>query len=91
MPAIGDSPLPIRAAARRRRADEARWKPGASEILYRLTAEDPLLYTQAWTAETAMRRSPDRMSEYACHEGNYGLPNIPSGGRVMKRRGVKGG
>jgi hypothetical protein len=62
-----------------------------SEILYRFTVEDPLLYTRPWTAETVMRRSPDRMFEYACHEGNYGLPNILSGGRAMERRSAKGG
>jgi hypothetical protein len=63
----------------------------ADEILYRFTVEDPLLYTQAWSAETVMRRSPDRMYEYACHEGNYGLPNILRGGRAMERRSAKGG
>jgi hypothetical protein len=28
------------------------------------------------------------MYEYACHEGNYGLYNILSGGREADRRGV---
>jgi len=57
-----------------------------SEILYRFTVEDPLLYTRAWSAETVMTRSSDRMYEYACHEGNYGLPGILSGARAMERR-----
>jgi hypothetical protein len=26
------------------------------------------------------------MFEYACHEGNYGLPNILSGARATERR-----
>jgi len=56
------------------------------EIVYRFTVEDPVLYAQAWTAESVMTRSSDRMYEYACHEGNYGLPNILSGGRAMDRR-----
>jgi hypothetical protein len=64
---------------------------GAGELLYRFTVEDPLLYTRPWTAETVMRRSTDRMYEYACHEGNYGLPNILSGGRAMERRARGGG
>jgi hypothetical protein len=59
---------------------------GADEILYRFTVEDMLLYTQAWTAETVMKRSVDRMFDYACHEGNYGLTNILRGGRAMDRR-----
>ena len=28
-----------------------------------------------------MRRSPDRIYEYACHEGNYALPGILAGAR----------
>jgi hypothetical protein len=59
---------------------------GENEILYRFTVEDPLLYARPWSAETVMTRSSDRMYEYACHEGNYGLPGILSGGRVMERR-----
>lgn len=58
----------------------------ADEILYRFTVEDPLLYSRPWSAETVMKRSRDRMFEYACHEGNYGLPGILSGGRAMERR-----
>lgn len=59
---------------------------GLNEILYRFTVEDQQLYTRAWSAETVMTRSPDRMFEYACHEGNYGLPGILSGGRAVERR-----
>lgn len=59
---------------------------GESEILYRFTVEDPLLYVRPWSAETVMTRSLDRIFEYACHEGNYGLPGILSGGRALDRR-----
>lgn len=59
---------------------------GPDEILYSFTVEDPVLYTRPWSAETVMTRSADRMFEYACHEGNYGLANILSGGRAMDRR-----
>lgn len=59
---------------------------GENEILYRFSVEDPLLYTRAWSAETVMTRSSERMYEYACHEGNYGLPGILSGGRALERR-----
>jgi len=59
---------------------------GPDEILYRFTISDPLLYTQAWTGESVLRRSGDRMFEFACHEGNYGLANILSGARATERR-----
>lgn len=60
-----------------------------NEILYRFTVDDALLYSQPWTAESIMSRSSDRMFEYACHEGNYGLPNILSGGRTIEREAGK--
>jgi hypothetical protein len=59
---------------------------GPDEILYRFTVHDPELYTQDWTAETVMSRSSDRMYEFACHEGNYGLYNILLGARVVEQR-----
>jgi hypothetical protein len=59
------------------------------EILYRFTVHDPELYTQDWTAETVMARSTERMYEFACHEGNYGLYNILLGARVVEERAAK--
>ena len=59
------------------------------EILYRFTVHDPELYTQDWTAETVMARTKDRMYEFACHEGNYGLVNILLGARVVEERAAK--
>ena len=32
-------------------------------------------------------RTPDLMFEYACHEGNYAVPNALSGQRVVDARG----
>jgi hypothetical protein len=61
----------------------------ADEILYRFTVHDPELYTQDWTAETVMARTADRMYEFACHEGNYGLYNILLGARVVEARPAK--
>jgi hypothetical protein len=42
-------------------------------IRYRFTVDDPATWTRPWTAEIAMRRFPDRIFEYACHEGNHDL------------------
>lgn len=58
----------------------------AEVMLYDFTVEDPVLYTRRWRAESAMTLTGDRMFEYACHEGNYGLANILSGGREMDRQ-----
>lgn len=61
-------------------------RTAANELLYRFTIEDPVFYTQVWTAETVMARSDDRMFEFACHEGDYSLVNILSGARVGEQR-----
>lgn len=59
------------------------------EIHYEFMVEDPVAYTQPWKGELTFRRSPDRIYEYACHEGNYSVPNILGGAREMERAGRK--
>jgi hypothetical protein len=51
----------------------------ADTLLYEFTIEDPTTWTKPWTAQMPMQRSENPVYEYACHEGNYGLPNILSG------------
>jgi hypothetical protein len=43
---------------------------GADTIRYQFTVEDSATWTTSWTGEINMRRFPDRIFEYACHEGN---------------------
>ena len=59
---------------------------GADDILYRYTVEDPAIFTRAWTAESLLKRSADRVLEFACHEGNYGLVGILAGARAAEKR-----
>jgi hypothetical protein len=56
------------------------------ELLYQYTIEDPGIYTAPWLAEYSFYRSTDRMYEFACHEGNYSLPNIMRAARVADAR-----
>jgi hypothetical protein len=53
---------------------------------YSLTVDDPTTWTVPFTIRFNLGRD-DRygMFEYACHEGNYALPNIMSGQRVQER------
>ena len=55
----------------------------ATELFYQFTIEDPALYTQAWSGEFSLTRHDGRVYEYACHEGNYSLPNALRGGRAQ--------
>jgi hypothetical protein len=54
---------------------------GPDAMDYKITVEDPLTYTDTWTAQIPMAKVPGPIFEYACHEGNYGLPNILAGHR----------
>ncbi len=54
---------------------------GEREILYEFTVTDDSLYTQPWRGEMTLRTKDAQIYEYACHEGNYGMPNILAGAR----------
>ena len=48
-------------------------------LRYDVTVNDPQVWTAPWTFSVPMRRNPQPLYEYACHEGNYGLTNILAG------------
>jgi hypothetical protein len=50
-------------------------------ILYRATIEDPSTFTKPWTMEYPFVASAGPVYEYACHEGNYAMPDILGGAR----------
>jgi hypothetical protein len=54
-----------------------------TELFYRYTVEDADLYTRPWSGEFSMTRYDGPLFEYACHEGNYSLPNILRGGQAV--------
>jgi len=45
----------------------------ADTIRYTFTVDDPATWTKPWTGELRIRKFPDRIFEYACHEGNHDL------------------
>ena len=52
-------------------------------LLYEYTVNDPATFSAPFTVALPMKRG-DAMFEYACHEGNYGLPNMLAGARVAE-------
>ena len=50
-----------------------------------ITVIDPETWTSPWTASIPMRLSNLPLYEYACHEGNYSMPNILSGQRAAEK------
>jgi hypothetical protein len=59
------------------------------QIRYRATVSDPV-FTQPWTVELFMHPQNGELVEYACHEGNYGLPGLLSAVREEEKKAAEG-
>jgi hypothetical protein len=58
----------------------------ANTLWYEATINDPGTWTRPWTIAYPRKRHTDhKLFEYACHEGNYGLPNILSASRAAEK------
>ena len=56
----------------------------AKTINYEVTIDDPKVYAKPWKVALPLNQDPNyQMYEYACHEGNYAIPNELSGGRAQ--------
>ncbi len=64
-------------------------RSGADSLTYRVTINDPTVYTRAWTFEVSMERAEGPLYEYACHEGNYGLAGVLAGARAEEKAAAK--
>ncbi|MBI3400907.1 MAG: hypothetical protein HY048_05755 [Acidobacteria bacterium] len=61
----------------------------AHTLLYEFTVDDPASFTKPWTVSLPMTKSSDQIYEYACHEGNYALPDILRGARAQEKTGPR--
>ena len=65
-----------------------RFRRVSPEILeYEYTMHDPATWTASWTALQTLRKNPNAIFEYACHEGNYSLTNMLRGARLEEAAG----
>ena len=58
---------------------------GPDLMQYRITVDDPTIWTQPWTIELAPTLQDNRQNlifEAACHEGNYALTTMLAGARL---------
>ena len=62
-----------------------RFTPIDDALLYKLTVDDPTVWTDKWSGEFLWPKTEDRLYEYACHEGNYAMSNILRGARRLER------
>ncbi len=57
----------------------------AETLIYEFTVEDSATWSRPWTVEVPMAKSEDKLWEFACHEGNYGMDGILAGHRAEER------
>lgn len=58
---------------------------GPDEIIYEFTWEDPVVFTQPWSARLEWLRDDDfAIYEYACHEGNVQVRNFITASRAER-------
>ena len=58
----------------------------ADRIRYQFTVDDAETWSAPWSAEIPMVATPGPLFEYACHEGNYGMPDILRGARFTEKQ-----
>ena len=64
-------------------------RAGPDLIMYRVTVDDPSMFTRPWTIEIPLTKQGDKENlifETACHEGNYALTSILAGARLEEAR-----
>ena len=66
----------------------------ANSIDYALTVEDAMTLTGPYTLSIPMTRRDtthqlNHLFEYACHEGNHGMPNLLSAGRTDEQQALE--
>ena len=62
----------------------------AETLLYEYTVTDPVTWVRPWTAQLPMKKNPDPLYEFACHEGNYSMSVRLAGARAMEKGGSRG-
>jgi hypothetical protein len=63
---------------------------GPKTVEWSVTIDNPSVYARPWTYSYPMTEDNTQpIHEYACHEGNYGLANILTAGRVVGNRGAE--
>jgi hypothetical protein len=78
-------PFPTMFVSPKAKVIERFTRTSKTELLYQYTVVDPQFYTGPWLAEYPMERINKPIYEFACHEGNYSLPNILAGARAKER------
>jgi hypothetical protein len=58
------------------------------KVEWTVTLDDPMTWTRPWTYSYPMTINDEKpIFEYACHEGNFGMANLLSAGRLADKQG----
>jgi hypothetical protein len=57
-----------------------------NSILYEFTVEDAKTWDKPWRGELMLAKTEGPLFEFACHEGNYGMPNTLKGARAEEAK-----
>jgi hypothetical protein len=66
-------------------------RSGPETLQYEITINDPDTWTKPWSLMIPLKKSPNPVYEYACHEGNEGLAGILAGARAEEKAAVASG
>ena len=61
----------------------------AETLVYEYKITDPATWVSPWTAQVPMKKNPDLLYEYACHEGNDSMATILRGARLEEKAAEK--
>jgi hypothetical protein len=57
-----------------------------NQVEWTMTIDNPTLYTRPWTYSYPLTEDNNQhIFEYACHEGNYGMANLLTAGRLQEK------
>jgi hypothetical protein len=76
----------FRGASENMRLTERFTRVDANTIMYEFTVNDPSSFTKPWTAQIPMKKTPEALLEYACHEGNYAMEGMLGGMRAEEKK-----
>jgi hypothetical protein len=75
------------ASAKNLRMVERFTRISPTQVEWTVTIDDPTVYTRPWTYSIPMTEDNSQLIfEYACHEGNFGMANLLTAGRLLDQK-----
>jgi len=78
-------PGAFRGSTERLRVVEKFRRVAEDTLEYYITIDDSSTWSRPWTLMLLLKKTGERMFEYACHEGNYSLRGILAGAREQEK------